>query len=436
MNHLWFDFESIIANAFHNWENVRSYDPISRIERRPGFTESWGTSSDDDHSELGSRAATPPLGWAATIPTPPTTTTQKSTSQSLPTIVQFRPAWAVQLALRASGMDHKVINSSYAVTEACGPLPYLRNETALVGGSSHKILKYLVETKQVELAILDSNSTHVKVASTEEPLSIEMIQELITETLVDILTILRYQDRHTWKAVERPRSLRAVHGNWFIGHWHVWAERHIALSSLHRQLRTVEQAKAKAHRAYVFLEKALQTSPQIFLHRKFSVAGLVLFEHIMHALADSHLVTILHHYPLLCQYGQNVWEEYFAEETCQITVAKEAAVINAQNPFFVLPAMDTWKAVVPMSTDDSSWQERLATLARETAASVKPRPVLTTVTPDDATTSHLNTESAADAAVTAYQTADQRWIASVLLVAIVAITRTIRQARDVQGEAA
>eukprot|EP00977_Amphora_coffeiformis_P004163 scaffold846_cov168-Amphora_coffeaeformis.AAC.20 len=417
MNHLWFDFESIIANAFHNWDYVRSYDPSHRIERRPGFTESWGASS-ADHGEPAHTAA-PPLGWSVT-----TATTQKSTS--MPTIVQFRPAWAVQLALRTSGTDYQVINSSYAVTEACGPLPYLRDEKALVGGSSsRKILDYLVETKQVELAACESS--HVKVAWTEEPLSVELLHELITETLADVLTVLRYQDRHTWKATERPRSLKAVHGNWFMGHWHVWAERHAALGSLHR-LRTVEQAKGKAHRAYAILEQALQSSPQIFLDRKFSLAGLALFEHIMHALADSHLVTILHHYPALCRYGQKVWEEYFAEGTCQITVAKNAAAANAKNPFFVLPTMDTWKSVVPLK-DDSSWQERLATLAREAAASVKPRPMRTaTATTEDTTTpSRRNTESTAEAAVAAYQTADQRWIASVLLVVVVAIARTIGQ---------
>lgn len=415
MNRLWFDFQSITANAFHNWECSRSYEPSSTVERRPGFTESWGTSGDNDPATT---SAAPPLGWS---------TTARSNTSSVLTIVQYRPAWAVQLALRASGTEHLVANSAYAVTEASGPLPYARDDTALVGGTD-KILEYLVESKQVELA----SESHVKVESTEGPLSVELLQELITETLTRVLTVLRYQDHHSWKAVERPRSLRAVNGNWFMGHWHVWAERHAAVATLHN-FRTVEQAKTKAHRTYALLERALQSSPRIFLDGKFSKAGLVLFEHIMYALADSRLVTVLHHYPALCRYGQNIWEQYFAEGTCQIAVAKQTMVANAENPFFVLPTVDTWKPVVSLTKDDSNWQERLATLAREAVASVKPRPMRRAVASED-TTAPPHTESTAEAAVTAYQAADQRWIASVILVAMVALARTLGQGDDGQGD--
>ena len=118
------------------------------------------------------------------------------------------------------------------------------------------------------------------------------MQEVITETLTEVVKVLRFQDNHVWKAVERPRSLKAVHGNWFMGHWHVWAEKHAASRQYYYKIRTVEQAKAKAQRAYAFLEQVMQTKPELFLNRQFSKAGLALFEHIMYALADTHLMTL------------------------------------------------------------------------------------------------------------------------------------------------
>ena len=421
MNRLWFDVQSLTANAIHNWEQDRSYKSSSTVERRPGFTEQWG-------SVTTTAAEKPPLGWT-------TPTYSNQVSDAVLTVVQFRPAWAVQLALRAAGIPHQVVNSAYAVSEATGPLPYMRDAKALVGGGD--ILQYLVKSKQ--LTLLDLSSSDVQVggdgSSTETPLTVEMMEEIIMETLEEVLKVLRFQDNHVWKAVERRKSLKACHGNWFMGHWHVWAEKHAAMASRqYCKIRTVEQAKAKAQRAYAFLEQVMQTKPELFLNHHFSKAGLALFEHIMHALADTHLVTLLHHYPALCRYGQNIWEQYFLQNN---------HVANKTNPFYLLPTAETWTPLALRNKQDkteklSTWQTRLTILAREAASlsgcASKPR-VDTVGGKENPESSTPQAESTAEAAVAAYQSADQRWMASVILVAVIAIARTIGQSDgDAVGE--
>ena len=434
MNRVWFDVQSLAVNAIHNWEQVRLYHS-STIERRPGFTESWGQTKQQQQqqqsstNEEPSKAERPPLGWS--ICKEIVTSNRTSTFPTV-VVVQFQPAWAVQLALRSAGVEHCVVNSSYAVTEATGPLPYLQTDSALVGGSSQNILKYLTDTKQVTLTttsqtLLENGTTLV---------SMDLLEELITETLADVLSVLRYKDNHAWKATERPKGMKAVRGNWFMGHWHVWAERHVAMGAIDKKrISTVEQAKNKAIRAYAILEKTMLASPEIFLSRNgFSLAGLALFEHFMHALADAHLVTILHHYPAMCRYGQAVWQEYFGPtSTIALRAKEENQNVNAANPFFILPTEDTWKSLPTTKDDDGLWQARFTALAREAAISVKPRATTVPVTVSEETKPH--TESSAEAAVAAYQTADQRWMASVLLVAIVAIARTVGQAGNRGAEA-
>ena len=82
------------------------------------------------------------------------------------------------------------------------------------------------------------------------------------------------------------------------------------------------------------------------------------------------------------------------------------------------------------------WQTRSTILAREAASLVKPQRRSTvrveTVGGGDSNQT-TRAESTAQAAVTAYQTADQRWMASVLLLAVVALARTNGQA-DSDGE--
>lgn len=375
----------------------------------------------------------------------------------LPVVVQFRPAWAVQLALRAAGVEHKVVNSSYAVSEATGPLPYLQDSSALVGGSYRQIIDYLVETKQIELSTaLSSTST-----TNTEPLlsSMEMIDELVNVTLVNCLNVFRYQDTHAWKASERPRMLSACKGKWFMGHWHVWAERHTALEFLPSTMRTLTQAKSKVQSAYAFLDHTLQTSPEVFLDgRQFTAAGLGLFEHIMHALADSYLATILHAYPALCHYGQTVWERYFfAADSPIATVNEDNQKENVSNPFFVslpsgssnaLEPSSSYRLVMPMkagsSTTEASWQKRLKQLARDAAASVPVRPssyshaaapASSSFAPEHQRREDSKTTNTAEAAVAAYQTADQRWVASVILVAAVAFARMLGSSTQAQAGA-
>ena len=406
---LWFDVQTLVANAFHNWRGSRSYQSI-HMERSRGFTETWGASSSTSANETKLRDR-PVLGW---VPT------EESASKTInvPHVVQFRPAWAVQLALRAAHIDHVVVNASYAVAEATGPLPLLRDEKALVGSTRH-ILQYLKETQQIQLA-RTSSTTEASLAADA------LLQDVIAETLANVLVVLRYRDAHSWKATERNKSFKAVHGNWFMGQWHVWAERQAALAALGK-IRTVPQAKIKAKQAYAYLEEALQKSPELFLDKHFSMAGLLLFEHVMFALADSHLVTLLHHYPNLCRYGQTVWETYFADTSKFAKSLEKNQKVNATNPFFLLPTVETEAPLPVFSQKDRplpAWHTRLVAVGRQAANNKPRRTVPTEPAPAPPT------ESTADAAVAAYQTADQQWLATVLLVAVVAVSTLFQSARE------
>ena len=222
--------------------------------------------------------------------------------------------------------------------------------------------------------------------------------------------------------MERPKSIKAVHGNWFMGHWHVWAEKQYHQSN--STISTVDQAKAQAQRAYAYLEKVLQTCPEIFVDQgKFSVAGLTLLEHLLHAVANVHLATVLAQYPALCHYAQTVWQEYFAHDH------DDNACVNASNAFFFLPTQETFTSTTPTgSNDPPTWHARLTVLARQGATPQKTKPRVDTV--PNATTASTSApppqaESTAQAAVAAYQTADQRWLATVVVVGLVALARTV-----------
>jgi hypothetical protein len=442
---LWLDLQASVANALHNWEATRSYAAAPTEGRRPGFTESWGVRADhanDNEDASSSSKERPPLwGWSR-----PAEADDESDTPDVDvlTLVQFRPAWALQLALRAAGVEHVVVNASYAVTEATGPLPYVRDGRALVGGpamwpylvAGHDDKATTTKTTTPRMVLATQHRTsHVSVGADEPPLAVPLLLELVTETLAaDVLAVLRYQDAHAWHTTERPRSLRAVHGNRFVGHWHVWAARVTASSAVARRPASVADAMRVATRAYAFLEQALQATPHIFLDEQFSRLGLALWEHLMHALADTHLAPLLARYPGLVAYAQRLWEHYFDDsgQAAQQSPRNQAnQEVNAANAFFVAPPSSDAQRAGP---DEDSWQAHLTRLSHQVQEQQREqlqaaaRRMTTTVPPT--TTSN----ETAEAAVAAYQTADQRWMASVVLVAVLAVAQMVRGAQVVGGE--
>jgi hypothetical protein len=446
---LWLDLQATVANALHNWEATRSYAAAPTECRRPGFTESWGVRADHDHDKEDASSSSskerPPLwGWSRAAEADDESDTP---DVDVLTLVQFRPAWALQLALRAAGVDHVVVNASYAVTEATGPLPYVRDGRALVGGPA--VWPYLVAGHDDDKATTTKTTTmprlvlatphrtsHVSVGADEPPLAVPLLLELVTDTLAaDVLDVLRYQDAHAWHTTERPRSLRAVHGTRFVGHWHVWAAR-VTASAAARRPASVADAMRVATRAYAFLEQALQAAPHIFLDAHFSRLGLALWEHLMHALADTHLAPLLARYPGLVAYAQRLWEHYFDDDSGQPAAQQSPRnqanqEVNAANAFFVAPPSSASRTAGP---DEDSWQAHLTRLSHQVQEQQREqqqaaaRRRTTTVSPT--TTSN----ETAEAAVAAYQTADQRWMASVVLVAVLAVAQMVRGAQVVGGE--
>jgi glutathione S-transferase len=458
---LWNDLHFLVANTLHNWTgNARSYHRSGGTftRRRPGFTEQWGT------PPLAHER--PILGWVQQEQT--TELQEESQSESNPKpkirLVQFRPAWAVQLLLRTSGLPYVVENSTYATTEATGPLPMLQDPEALVGGSDSKAILHYLHDRYASVTLADvpiDTSSNAGSASAPnvsgDQSTLAIVESLLQNDLADVLTMLRYADSGTWKAVERPRHLKAVQARWWIGQWHVDSIRQVALTSLGGRRRTsnvVHDTITQAKQAYAFLEHTLQQSPHLFLNNAhhFSIAGLWLFEHVMYALADTHLVQILPQYPGLCWYTQTVWETYFEDGTTSFVSStsylQQAQQVIEANAFFFLPTTasydrdgvadggrNIWPWLLPSSNLDhtssvssTSWQARLTTLMQQAAAERPPPPRLvshTTTTPAQPTPTAESSSTAAEAAVATYQTNDQRWVATVVLLLVSAIIRSV-----------
>jgi hypothetical protein len=236
--------------------------------RRPGWTETWGkthdTNSDDGTFPSLSHTVPPPVTSSAC--------SLDRVSNEIIRLVQYRPAWLEQFALRVAGIEHHVVNASFAVTEATGPLPYLmmlptaqsspRSVPALVGRfqlsvsdnqdevsvamtSGNAILDFLscnlmaieADTEEDDhdddlaaVGITDDIFHRIKTAngllgpyvsvrSTMSPEPIIRVAYLYTNIIRDILQpsiiALRYHvDPTLWDQLYRPQSLRAANGHY------------------------------------------------------------------------------------------------------------------------------------------------------------------------------------------------------------------------------
>ena len=102
-------------NTTRNWNQTRPYT-ASLSERTEGFTERFGDANVDPSAEC----------WRKEMQSIESICATEHPPQPI-RLVQYRPAWLEQLALRISGLPHVVINSPYAVTEGTGPLPFLQD---------------------------------------------------------------------------------------------------------------------------------------------------------------------------------------------------------------------------------------------------------------------------------------------------------------------
>ena len=280
-------------------------------------------------------------------------------------LVQYRPAWLEQLALRVSGLPHVVVNSSYAVTEGTGPLPFLQDLSAdppaMMGrqnlsfadcdmGTGNAILDYLQTYHDINL---DS-----PLLTSPEQLSEALAYKtLIRQTLVPILAVLQFQDEEAWTQISRPRCLQAgagvVRGRWFhFSSMQARSERIFELSKLTPDFKALstETVIRKAKAAYQVFEHALQKSankdgcPNIMKTLSPTAIDVMLWDHLMHALTDVHLVVILAEFPELVAFVQRTWDDYFG---VQMESPKDWELWNARqnelNAFCQVPSLSNKK---------------------------------------------------------------------------------------------
>lgn len=120
------------------------------------------------------------------------------------------------------------------------------------------------------------------------------------------------------------------------------SERVIRQSNLNpgQRQRTVADATQHARESYGVFEHALHESSTHFLLGTSNAAtvDVLLWDHLMNALSDVHLIAVLAEFPLLLAYIQHIWNEFFFPDPNNPTAWETwNALQNRNNPFCELP---------------------------------------------------------------------------------------------------
>lgn len=383
-NDVWYAVQRKLS--LQNWDLHRPYT-ASLAVRTEGFTEEWGdpTSSQSSSGSSGVTNHTN-LDWLQweqeQIQELIRANQSHPGSSSVLRLVQYRPAWLEQLVLRVAKLPHAVLNSTYAVSELTGPLPYLqdgsaaklqttgqhpvqvgRQHAANATAADNAILDYLKEYRGIDL---DHD-----LGDSQKQQSV-LFTSLIRDTLAPCLTILRYQaDPAAWEQIYRPQCFAAAATgsgslyHWWqpLATWQVWSERIHALSTLAPSQRSstttmITSTTATARRAYAVLEHQLQRQQQKqTTNTKYYLLGTatpavvdcLLWDHLMQALTDIHLVVVLADFPALLHYTERVWDAYHfgaaVDDNTTTTVQSSLSVWNLEenacNAFNEIPLLPT-----------------------------------------------------------------------------------------------
>ena len=287
----------------------------------------WGHPEDDAGPRDGAHTTT----TATAHPTP--TNTDEMIVQ------QFRPAWFEQLILRMAGISHTVLNSSYAATEATGPLPCLQHGTVLVGHAHPHSHSSTAAAAAVAAAPADCHANHILAyleqycsSTNNNTLIIPMdkraqshlIVTMITQQMNPALQVLRFQDEHAWQQVYRPQYLQAGRGHAGGGlgsRFQAWSLRVMHYKTYQRW--DVNQCQSILLNCYSTLEATLNANSDtgtLLGTTQFTTTDALLWAHLADALCDVHIVTILSNYPLLVTFFQSNFQKYFVDISSDITV--------------------------------------------------------------------------------------------------------------------
>ncbi|GAX26968.1 hypothetical protein FisN_9Lh272 [Fistulifera solaris] len=425
---LWLSIEQY-GDTTRNWYNHRRYE-ASLARRVEGFTEELPSSKDDNDDNDND----------TDVPSP------SSSPSSLLRILQFQPAWEEQLLLRLAALPHTVWNSSYAVTEAVGPLPALQDlsRAAMMGRSStisstssntsnkSPIIEYL---ERYHGLVLDHQHDDI-------PIYLSLVQKELEPCRITLLC----QDEE-WNSVYKQRCIQAGGGR--LSQWQARSYRRFLKyqqSYTDRHMTTTTAVERVRHVYALFEHKrssslSSSNSRWILGTTQPTRLDVALWDHLMHALTDVHLVIVLAEFPLLLTFVQKVWDDYFANPTEEWQIAN--ALQNATNPFAQVPSL-LWspqreekeffrhavELMEQLSVQDRNLIEtvRVAKEARLLQTKVDPNEAFRTWHrwrkggPYYPTTNNNNNAQGSDEKVRReYHRSDEAWIASMALSTIMAM---------------
>ena len=403
---MWCSLQCNVSNTLQNWDTQRPYS--ARLDEQiQGFTEEWDSSIKDENED-----ATVATSNTRNHPSPlqqhdiDTSRISSSVHHEHPDcsirLFQYRPAWLEQLVLRVCKIPHVVINSPYAVTEVTGPLPYLQDfdggsrdtikdspPPAMVGryqiideggnAQNNSIYEYLKLHRGVDLdSILMDDEQQIQKSAT--------FVAILRDTLGPCLMALRYNaDRNAWDQIYRSQCISATCGssnnnNWMcrpiLGMWQAWSERvhYISNLTLSQRQQTKETIIETARRAYAIFEHQLKANQSAGLKKQYllntdkpTLIDCLLWDHIMQALVDIHLVILLADFPALLNFTQTIWDQYsFGTiiEQDDITVVQKGSSSsllwiwnmeeNAMNAFARIPLLPESKQQLKNDSADST----------------------------------------------------------------------------------
>ena len=324
-----------LAGLVYNWHGDRSYIEHEMDNdhsgRRPGFTEVWECRPQESRNSSDTNKSKTVVSWGvvdtrvtdfvplALVPLPEqpqsqnsTRTTASSTTSSTTMVIvlQHRPAWAVQAALRSGHIAHVVVNIPHAVVEWTGPLPCLVEWTTsstsnssscrvVVGGSQQRIVDHVYQWySSNETSNDDDKDNH---DDDDE----WMVQQSLSSVLKPSFQALHYADPVAWYGWHALQARAAYQGhyyggsngwwrNWWSGRLATWWERSVALAqlhhvSLHEQEDWIATTLARVQDHYQFVARYLRKRKS----ERRTKLQLLLWDHLMQARTNVHLVTLL-----------------------------------------------------------------------------------------------------------------------------------------------
>jgi hypothetical protein len=363
--YIWYALQSKVSNALQNWNLHRPY--TARLDHRiPGFTEEWETLPDSDQPTAEEDATVSKLR-SAQYPDPPKCCVR---------LFQYRPAWLEQLVLRVAGVEHVVFNSPFAVTEATGPLPYLQDFNGEGSKDANPLCPAMIGREQAKVrstsenAILEYLKSHRNIDLDSVLVTDDQVQQsalyaaILRDSLAPSLFSLRYHaDPVAWNQVYRHQCIRATSGSsniWsnkpILAMWQAWSEKIRAVSSLPPSIRSQpkESILATARQTYAIFERHIQyqqSSSKNYLlgTEKPTMVDCLLWDHLMQAMADIHLVVVLADFPGLLKFSQHIWDTYafgsaidgtFPGSSCSSTLVWNLEE-NVCNAFAEIPFIPT-----------------------------------------------------------------------------------------------